>query len=182
MDDLLFTRTDIIANLTAVADVLAEQGDQQGTLVVVGGSFLALQGLRMSTADVDTVTRIDESLRLAIDTIAKRQGLRPDWLNDSARPFAPAGLKLEDCTLLLDHPALRVLGPPPDFIFLMKLYAARAPDYDDMVALWPYCSFGTAGVAVDRLRAAYPHDTEEDPYLADYVQRIVVTANALDDR
>jgi hypothetical protein len=57
------------------------------------------------------------------------------------------GLKVEDCEVLLEHRALRVLGPPPDFIFLMKLYAARAPDYDDLVALWPYCSFGTADEA-----------------------------------
>lgn len=175
MDDLLFTRDDIVANLTAVADLLDAQGSSQKALIVVGGSFLALQGFRRSTADVDTLTRIDESLRRAVDTIASREGLRTDWLNDSARPFAPVGLKVEDCEVLLEHRALRVLGPPPDFIFLMKLYAARAPDYDDLVALWPYCSFGTADEAVSRYRAAYPHETDEDPHLVEYVQRIADT-------
>jgi hypothetical protein len=89
-----------------------------------------------------------------VGTIASREGLRTDWLNDSARPFAPVGLKVEDCEVLLEHRALRVLGPPLDFVFLMKLCAARAPAYDDLVALWPYCSFGTADEAVGSYRAA----------------------------
>jgi hypothetical protein len=42
VDDLLFTRDDIVANLTAVADLLDEEGSSQKALIVVGGSFLAL--------------------------------------------------------------------------------------------------------------------------------------------
>jgi hypothetical protein len=80
VDDLLFTRDDIVANRTAVADLLYEEGSSQRALIVVGGSFLALQGFRRSTADVDTLTRIDESLRRAVGAIASRQGLRTDWL------------------------------------------------------------------------------------------------------
>jgi hypothetical protein len=68
-------------------------------------------------------------------------------------------------TALFERMSLIVLGPPADFVFLMKLFAARAVDYDDMVALWPSCSFGSADDAVSRFHAAYPH-VERDPHLS----------------
>lgn len=53
----------------------------------------------------------------------------------------------------------------------MKLYAARAPDYDDLVALWPLCAFESAEQVVETFYAAYPH-LEVDPYLVDYVRAL----------
>lgn len=53
----------------------------------------------------------------------------------------------------------------------MKLYAARAPDYDDLVRLWPLCSFTSPEEAVEQYYLAYPH-LEHDPYLVDYVRGI----------
>ncbi len=53
----------------------------------------------------------------------------------------------------------------------MKLLAARAPDHDDMIALWPRCGFTDAQSAVDAFYLAYPFE-EHDPYLVDYVQQI----------
>lgn len=180
MPDYLFTRDDIIANLAAVAEVLAADNEPQVVLVVVGGSFLALQGLRMSTADVDTVSRIEQRQRLqaAIEAVAQSKGLRSTWLNDRARPFAPVGLDPADCEVLVEFESLLVVGPPPDFVFLMKLFAARTTDYNDMVALWPECSFATAVEVVDRYRAAYPHEAN-DPYLVEYVEQIIRAAEAL---
>jgi hypothetical protein len=70
--------------------------------------------------------------------------------------FTPHGLTVETCEVLYQHTNLLVLGPPPDYIFLMKLYAARAPDYDDLVALWPSCTFHSPQEAVDRFVQAYP--------------------------
>jgi hypothetical protein len=119
---------------------------------------------------VDTLTRIDESLRRVVDTIAGREGLRTDWLNDSARLFAPVGLRSRTARFFSSTGRFAFSGR-----LLMKLYAARAPDYDDLVALWPYCSFGTADEAVSRYRVAYPHETDEDPHLVEYVQRIADT-------
>ena len=59
---------------------------------------------------------------------------------------------------VLRAPGLRVLGPPPDYVFLMKSYAARGgPDHDDMVALWPRRSFTSAEDAASRFAAVYPH-------------------------
>jgi hypothetical protein len=61
VDDLLFTRDDIVANLTAVADLLEEEGSSQRALIVVGGSFLALQGLVNLSSDRMVGSRCRES-------------------------------------------------------------------------------------------------------------------------
>ncbi|HVF74023.1 MAG TPA: hypothetical protein VM938_03160 [Acidimicrobiales bacterium] len=163
---------DILGLLDAVAHRLEKSpGGEPATIVVVGGSFMALHGLRAGTADVDTITRIDDRLRKVIEDIAAERDLRPDWLNDRSAAFAPIGLDVMSCTTLFERRSLIVLGPPAHFVFLMKLFAARSVDYDDMVALWPVCSFGSAADAVSRFYAAYPH-VERDPHLVDFVQGI----------
>jgi hypothetical protein len=50
----------------------------------------------------------------------------------------------------------------------MKLNASRAADTEDLIALWPLCSFGTPERAVDAFYEAYPYE-ERDPYLAQRV-------------
>jgi hypothetical protein len=59
----------------------------------------------------------------------------------------------------------------------MKLYAARVSDYEDMIALWPSCSFNSAADAAEGFDRAYPH-APDDPGLAEYVKRIARTAEA----
>jgi hypothetical protein len=53
----------------------------------------------------------------------------------------------------------------------MKLYAARAVDYQDLVALWPLCEFSSPADAVERFWLAYPHASDDD-FLIDYVAQI----------
>ncbi|TCC41813.1 DUF6036 family nucleotidyltransferase [Kribbella speibonae] len=163
-------KTEILSYLGEVADELAAR-QLVCRLVVVGGSYLALHDLREATADVDSLTELTDGLRDVVRVVGERHGLRPDWLNDSAMTFAPAGLKVEDCELLYEHTNLLVLGPSPDQVFLMKLLASRAPDHDDMTVLWPRCGFSDAHAAVDAYYSAYPFE-ERDPYLVDYVQQI----------
>jgi Nucleotidyltransferase of unknown function (DUF6036) len=55
-----FSRQDIINNLDAVAEILAAAGHPQIRLIVVGGSYLAMHGLRDATRDIDTITALDE--------------------------------------------------------------------------------------------------------------------------
>jgi len=168
----LFDESSIRASFVAVADRLEELDAPAGLLIVVGGSFMALHGLRDSTHDIDTVNRISASIRAAADEVARARGFEPDWLNDRAAGFAPFGLDEDECELLYEYRRLRVLGPPPDYVFLMKLYAARGgPDHDDMVALWPLCSFASADDAATRFAAAYPH-APSDPHLAEYITEI----------
>ena len=62
-------------NLLEVAEILGASGRAQTRLIVVGGSYLALHGLRESTRDVDTITVLDEAVRSAVQEVASRRGL-----------------------------------------------------------------------------------------------------------
>ena len=177
LPDIVFSRQEIINNLREVAEILGASGQAQTRLIVVGGSYLALHGLREATRDVDTITVLDEAVRSAVHEVARRRGLTPDWLNAHARPWTPVGLQEQDCHVLLEHPNLLVLGPPVDQVFLMKLSASRASDVSDMVALWPLCGFTGADDVVNRFYAAYPNE-EPDPFMTEYVQGIISTADA----
>lgn len=108
------------------------------TVVIAGGSFLALNGWRADgTRDVDAVTRLDEAVKAAAAEVARVYGFSVDWLNDRALPFVPATFEIERCAVLVEHEGPRVLGPPPDVVLLMKLAAARpGQDRIDMIALW----------------------------------------------
>lgn len=172
----VFSRMDILDLLAVVADRLAEEGTgSQVVLVVVGGSFMALQGLRSTTADIDTLTQLDDRVRRVVEVVAAERDLRPDWINDRSAGFAPIGLELAVCSVLFERPSLRVLGPPPDVVFLVMLFAARGVDFDDLIALWPASAFTSPQDAVERFHAAYPY-LERDPHLGDYVAGIAAAA------
>ena len=121
-------------NLRDVAEILGETGQAQTRLIVVGGSYLALHGLREATRDVHTITVLDETVSSAVHEVARHRGLAPDWLNSHARPWKPAGLREQDWHVLYVHPILLVLGPTMYQVFFMKLSASRAPDVSDMVS------------------------------------------------
>ena len=59
LPDIVFSRQDIIDNLREVAEILGASGQAQTRLIVVGGSYMALHGLREATRDVDTITVLD---------------------------------------------------------------------------------------------------------------------------
>ena len=100
----------IMRLFTEVADELA--GDGQHTIVVVGGSLLALHGLRESTRDVDSIRLLGQGLRDAVRRIAARHDLAIDWLNDHATAFAPFDFDIQTCDVLFDSPRLKALGAP----------------------------------------------------------------------
>lgn len=166
----------IRAQFQEVADHLPIAG-QQHTLIVVGGALLALHGLRHSTLDVDSIRRIEPELRDAVEAVAARRGLRIDWLNDHAARFTPATFIESECAVLLDHPRLMVLGVPLDQVFVMKLYRLSAQDYEDLVTIWPLCSFESPAQAAAQFQEAYPH-APEDPHLARLIERIAEEAEA----
>lgn len=157
------TREEILRYLDEVASELRQEGAQL-TVIVVGGSLLALHGLREATADVDSMSKLNKELRDAAAVVAARHGLAPTWLNDRVLGFETPGIDEDSCDLIRNHPRLRILGAPLRDVFLMKLFAARTRDVDDLVALWPESGFASPQEAVDALYAAYPHE-EPDPNL-----------------
>ena len=87
--------------------------------------------------------------------------------------FAPHGLKATD--IVFESATLAVRLPRHDDIFLMKLAAAREQDRIDLIALWPFCSFGSAAAAVTAFHERIPM-ADDDPYLIDYVSEIIEAA------
>lgn len=95
-------------------------------------------------------------------------------VDDAAAAFVPATFEPGECEALLESPTLRVLGAPFDQLFLMKLYASRAVDTDDLEVLWPHCSFRSPEDAAEAFYDGYPHE-DRDEFLADHTRRIVGT-------
>jgi len=87
------------------------------------------------------------------------------WLNAAAAPYGPVTLQEADCSVLLDHPRLRVLGAPLQQVFVMKMFANRPIDLPDLAALWPVCGFVSVEAAVSAFYAGYPLENT-DPHLA----------------
>jgi hypothetical protein len=110
----------------------------------------ALHGLREATRDVDSTTAVDAELREAVARVAARHGLAPRWLNDRARPYLPVTFDESACEVLVDRPGLTVLGAPLDQVFLMKVFASRAADVEDIEVLWEHCSYADAGAGRGR--------------------------------
>lgn len=171
------SRHEIVALVTEVAAETPAR-EPRRSIIIVGGSLLAWRGLRDTTADVDTIRRLDDDLRHAVARVAKRHDLAIRWLNDSAAAFSPQTLDESACDVLLNHPNLLVLGAPLRAVFAMKLFAARAADYDDLVRLWPLCHFVSAEEAADEMREAFPA-APDDPYLAHHVTAIARDADRL---
>jgi hypothetical protein len=136
---------------------------------------MTLVGLRSSTRDVDTLTSLDRPIRDAVSAVAVAHGLPAGWLNSDARSWAPEGLTLADCTLLLDHEHLSVLGPPADAVFLMKLNfpSPRSRGLDGAVDAH---DVHRSENVVRRFHLAYPNEGS-GPYLAEWVQRIIDAAS-----
>jgi hypothetical protein len=167
-----FDRARLLSALASLDEALQARGLPRQDLIVVGGSYLALAHLRDSTMDVDVVTRLTEATRQAVAEVADRHGVSARWLNDNAATFRPRGLTAEHCTTVVDGPALRVLAPSADWIFLMKMYSGRLVDRPDLARLWTHTGFTAPAEAVARYWQAYPH-APEDPYLEGFIAEIL---------
>lgn len=143
-----------------------------GEVLMVGGSWMLWFGLRDSTRDVDSARRLPVEAAAAIADVAGRHDLAPDWLNDSATAFLPFGFDSTSCTVVYASENLTVSTPPPETIFLMKLQRASAPDREDMIALWPLCSFDGSDEVIERFESAFPY-ASKDEYLGSYIDDII---------
>ena len=171
----LFTdRAELESLLSELAAELATRG-VEAEIVMVGGSWMLWHSQRAATRDVDSARRFDAGLAAVIDAIGTRHDLQRGWLNDAAASFWPAGMSYDACEVVLQQDGLVVRTPPADVIFTMKLYRSDPQDREDMILLWPMCSFRTPREAVDAYWAAYPH-APEDEYLEDHVAAIASEA------
>ena len=127
------------------------------------------------TFDVDSVRHLNAELSAAVAEVAERHNLAPRWVNSNAGPFAPATLEESECEVLSDHPRLKLLGAPWAQVFVMKLYAGRAQDREDLAAIWPRTGFVSPDAAATMFREAYPH-APDDEFLSNYILTIAIEA------
>lgn len=162
---------DLIRRLIVeVADEVAAGDAEQRVVIVVGGSLLALRGMRDATRDVDSIRPLDDELRRATHVVAERHGLAANWLNDHASPWAPATMNIDDCEVVVERPGLRVLAAPLRDVFLMKLNRSSPQDLNDLRSLWPHVhdNFASANDIVHAFHAAFPFE-EPDDHLAGFI-------------
>ena len=144
---------------------------------MVGGGWLLWHAARAATRDVDSARRLAPDVAAAVQAVGARNDLADDWLNDRAAGFWPADASMDDCTTVYERGRLIVRTPPPEVVFVMKLYRAFPQDYEDLVSLWPSCAFESPATAATAFRAAFPH-APEDEHLAGYVGEIALAAAA----
>jgi hypothetical protein len=130
----------------ALDEALAEQPMKKPVrVVVVGGIYMVcFVKNRASTKDVDIVpldfpdtmnsNQETKAFRSAVNAVAKRYGIKRDWMNDVVASFTP---ELDPNSVILwhDYPNLQVYVPHAEFILALKLLAGRERDEDDIVAL-----------------------------------------------
>jgi len=168
----LLNREDILRYRLEVAEELPDHAREE--IVIVGGSMLACRNLRDATRDVDSARVMSQQLLGAASRVAARHDLTPEWLNSHASGFVPNGdVDIVDPDPVLTTETLVVFTATADAVFLMKLFACRPQDRDDLVVLWPLCTFGSAQAAADACNEAYEFMRRPDEFLADYVAGIV---------
>lgn len=172
---LLNDRDELEALFEELARELTDLG-ATADVVMVGGSWMLWHSQRASTRDVDSARRLDVDLKGAIDRVGSRHDLQEGWLNDAATPFWPSGASYADCHVVFERGALVVRTPSPEVIFVMKLYRAEPQDREDLINLWPLCSFTGPEVTVDVFKNAYPH-APEDEYLISYIADVIRDAD-----
>lgn len=126
-------RDEIIAALTALAEVLHARGIT-GEMYVVGGAAIALAyDARRSTRDIDAVFEPKLAVYDAAAEVARRLELPPGWLNDAVKGFLAGDDP--DASPVLEVPGLRCLAASPRVLLALKVLAHRVGEDEDDVRL-----------------------------------------------
>jgi hypothetical protein len=171
MSDRPLDADSLLLMLTEVGDQLSVGGAQH-TLIIVGDAVLVWLGLRSSTNSVDTVDRLDDELLTAVQVVGDWNDLDRQWLIDTVASYRSVTLQPNDCSVVVNHPALLVLAAPYDQLFLTALAVAGSVDATDLATLWPYCLFTSPEDAADAFYDAFPLETRDES-LPDRIRTIV---------
>ena len=134
-----FDRESLRQALALLGEELAARGAFVELAVYGGGALMLQFAWRESTEDLDAVVREGSDERLlapAVQAVATRLGLEPDWLNDAVGMFTP--LEEDEALFSLsgtypegDRPGLRVLLATPRYLLAMKLAALASFERGD---------------------------------------------------
>jgi hypothetical protein len=131
---------------TEIVEALQDLGNRLNTpveITLAGGCALILvHGLTRVTADLDTIDSrppIDSVFRMAIEQTACHRDLPTSWLNDGVKGFIdvlPPGFR-QRRVLFGTYGSLVVYVLGRKDLILMKFYAMRAEDLQDLRELAP---------------------------------------------
>jgi hypothetical protein len=109
---------------------------------------------RPSTKDVDAIFQPTSQMRQAVERVAERHDLRPDWLNDAVKGFVVQHPQ----RILFDLTNLKVYVPEPDYLLAMKTLAARVEgtDQEDVKFLINLLGITNADQVFQILEKFYP--------------------------
>lgn len=154
MTDGPLARADIERLLQELAGELDRRGVQADLFLVGGAAMAVAYDARRVTRDVDAVFAPKQAVYDAARSIAARQGLDEDWLNDAVKAFLPGADPA--AREVLSWPGLRVDVASPRYLLAMKLLSAREGDADDIRLLYAQCGFSRAAEGLALVEAAYP--------------------------
>jgi hypothetical protein len=148
------TAEEITQYLTELNDEL-RQMDIKGEVSLYGGAVMCLAyKARPATKDIDAIFEPIREIRRAAQRISERHHLRKDWLNLAVKIFLAEHKK----TVLMDLSNLQVLIPEGDYLFAMKVLAARreTDDLTDIKFLIDRLNITSVDEAVEIVRNYYP--------------------------
>ena len=140
-----------------IAEVDHELGDRSGpiSIVVVGGAAIALQWGNRTTYDVDVVSDdMPLELRLAVEQVGNRRGIRPDWLNDGVKGFVP--VFSPSLKAVYEGRNLLVFGADAKYLLAIKLRRSRIVDRIDILFLMELTGLVDEEALFDLVETAYP--------------------------
>jgi len=158
---LELSRYELIRLIQQVDQQLAANTDHQHDLMMAGGAAVALLwNDRRRTNDIDIVSEgMTDDLREAIERVAgdnKELDLKPGWFNDAAKVAVPnLEMPATDSTLVYDGERLRLYSAPARVVLAMKLFAARATDRKDALALMREVGIASRQELYDLVRDGY---------------------------
>ena len=155
------SKTEILAALKQLNDLLAEAG-VIGEICLFGGTAMVLVfNARLSTRDVDAIFQPAALIRELAARVAAERGLSVHWLNDGVKGFQSTHPELTQDSVP-QHPNLRIYRPSAEYLLAMKCQASRAGDSEtigdksDILVLIKHLGFKTTDEVMTNLTRFFP--------------------------
>ncbi len=123
----MLTREQILKYLRQLGAELDEM-DMKGEILLTGGAAMCLiHEARDMTKDIDALYEPKEIINNLVVKIAEREGLPPDWLNDSVKGFVGTNAPTQD---FMSFKGLHIQTVSTEYLLAMKLMSARYGEMD----------------------------------------------------
>jgi hypothetical protein len=165
---------DIEQYLTQLGQELVGLGVHQPIRVLmIGGAYMMLlANAPRSTDDVDifwledteTLQQALRALRDAVQTVAQKNALEPNWLNYLTQLLMYDQITIPKGRLWRRYGPLHIYVPPKEYILALKILAGREKDVEDLRILLPQTRVKTRQQARRLLeRLSYPMHANRTP-------------------